>query len=63
MECRLPSPALFVLVYKAFHQTLTKEFPNSAVLACVNNLAIILPNKHEMKRVLKQVPRRPTTRR
>ena len=38
------SPALFVLVYEAFHQTLTREFPISTILAYVDAIAIISPN-------------------
>ena len=39
------SPALFVLVYEAFHQTLTREFPNSTMLAYVDDIAIISLNQ------------------
>ena len=38
------SPALFVLVYEALRQTLTREFPNSTNLAYVDDIAIISPN-------------------
>ena len=43
------STALFVLVYEAFHHTLTREFPNNTIMAYVNDIAIISPNKQEMK--------------
>ena len=49
------SPALFVLVYEAFRETLSREFPNSTVLAYVDNIAIISPNQREMQRVLERV--------
>ena len=49
------SPALFFLVYEAFHQTLTREFPNSTVLAYVDDAAIISPNQREMQRILERV--------
>ena len=45
------SPALFVLVYEAFHQTLMREFPNSTILAYVDGITIISPNQREMQRV------------
>ena len=49
------SPALFVLVYEAFHQTLTREFPNSTILAYVDDIAIISPSQREMQHVLERV--------
>ena len=49
------SPTFFVLVYEAFRQTLTEEFPNSMVLAYVDDIAIISPNKQGMKCVLDRV--------
>ena len=49
------SPALFALVYEAFHQTLTREFPNSTILAYVDDIAIISPNQREMQHVLERV--------
>ena len=49
------SPALFVLVYEAFHQTLTREFSNSTIPAYVDIIAIISPNQREMQRVLERV--------
>ena len=49
------SPAVFVLVYEAFHQTLAGEFPNSTILAHVDNIAIISLNQREMQRVLVRV--------
>ena len=48
------SPALFVLVYEAFHQTLTREFPNSTILAYVDDIAIISPSQREMQHVLER---------
>ena len=53
-ECPL-SPALFVLVYEAFHETLTREFPNSTILAFVDDIAIITPNQREMLHILERV--------
>ena len=44
------SPALFVLVYEAFHQTLTREFPNSTILTYVDYIAIM--DQLEMQHVL-----------
>ena len=49
------SPALFLLVYEAFHQTLTREFPNSTILAYVDDIAIISPNQREMQHHLERV--------
>ena len=49
------SPALFVLVYEAFHQTLTREFPNSTIMAYVDDVAIISPNQREMQHDLERV--------
>ena len=49
------SPALFVLVYEALHQTLTREFPNSTILAYVDNIAIIFPNQRELQRVPERI--------
>ena len=49
------SPALFVQVYEAFHQTLTREFPNSTILAYVDDITIISPNQREMQHVLERV--------
>ena len=49
------SPTLFVLVYEAFHQTLTREFPNSTILAYVDDITIISPNQREMQHVLECV--------
>ena len=49
------SPALFVLVYEAFHQTLTREFPNITILAYVDDIAIISLNQREMQGVLERV--------
>ena len=54
-EGRPLSPALFVLVYEAFHQTLTREFPNSTILAYVDDIAIISPNQRELQHVLERV--------
>ena len=47
----MPS-AWFVLVYEAFHRTLTREFPRSTILAYVDDVATVLPNKQEMQQVL-----------
>ena len=41
--CRL-SPALFVLVYKAFHATLTKEFPEASFFVYVDDIANVTKN-------------------
>ena len=49
-----PQP-FFFLVYEAFHQTLTREFPNSTILAYVDDIAIISPNQREMQHVLERV--------
>ena len=49
------SPALFVLVYEAFHQTLTREFATSTILAHVGDIAIISPNQREMLHILEHV--------
>ena len=49
------SPTFFVLVYEAFRQTLTREFPNSTILADVDDIAIISPDQREMQRVLERV--------
>ena len=49
------SRALFVLVYEAFHQTLTREFPNSTIPAYVEDIAIISPNQREMQHVVERV--------
>ena len=37
----------FILVYEAFHRTLAREFPHSTVLAYVNDVAVISPNKQD----------------
>ena len=39
------SPALFVLVYEAVHQTLSREFPQSTIPAYVDDIAINSPDK------------------
>ena len=49
------SPALFVVVCEAFHQTLTQEFLNGTMLAYVDDIAIISLNKREMMRFLLRV--------
>ena len=48
------SPALFVLVYKAFHQTLSYELPNSTIVTYVDEIPIIFPDPHEMQRALER---------
>ena len=39
------SPSLFILVYEAFHATLTREFPTARFFVYVDDIAVITPDK------------------
>ena len=49
------SRALFVLVYEAFHQTLTWESPGTTIMAYVDDIAIISLNQWEMQHVVERL--------
>ena len=48
------SPSLFILVYEAFHATLTREFPTARFFVYVDDIAVVTSNKAtlRMRRVL-----------
>ena len=54
-EGRPLSPSLFVLVFKTFHATLAKEFPEAGFFVYVDDIAFLTKNANEMQRVLKRV--------
>ena len=49
------SPSLFVLVYEAFHATLSVEFPDVQFFAYVDDIAIVAPNVHVLRRVFQRI--------
>ena len=46
------SPSLFILVYEAFHATLTREFPTARFFVYVDDIAVVTPDKATLRRVL-----------
>ena len=49
------SPSLFVLVYEAFHATLSKEYPHVDFALYVDDVAIIAPDRKTLLQVLRRV--------
>ena len=48
------SASLFVLVYEAFHATLSAEFPDVHFFTYVDDIAIVAPNVHVLRRIFQR---------
>ena len=49
------SPSLSVLVYETFHATLSAEFPDVHFFVYVDDIAVVAPNVHILRRVFQRV--------